>query len=268
MNEEYTWIGSQKTYIDEIHIKLLLNSIVVGQFGGNSSAGQYKNEDGCLVWMDPQLDWEFVVLLDAHNTAQSAELVVSTLKNNKDFIIQILSQKDSDIFDNLHHFLLNLFKSEEFRKDCSKVQGETACLIIFRKNNFLWWFSIGDCILHLFHSELASLGEYQQNHRSFFEWIGRQSTFNKTIPCYSAGTKELRKGANQIFLTTDGLVECPNANYYNPEEIYKLFDEYSNEMGIEYLLKDIKDKGVRDSTTIISWTIFNDNDATRPSDMK
>ena len=42
--------------------------------------------------------------------------------------------------------------------------------------------SIGDCILYLNHPELSVLNEYQQNHRSFYEWIGKVNTFELEVP--------------------------------------------------------------------------------------
>lgn len=47
---EYTWIGSQENFIDEVNV-YMISHMVLGRFGGNSTAGQYKNEDGCMVWL-------------------------------------------------------------------------------------------------------------------------------------------------------------------------------------------------------------------------
>ena len=82
---EYSWVGSEENFVDEINIHEIQN-IVLGRFGGNSAAGQYKNEDGCIIWVSEKLDWEFVVLLDAHQTAESAELVVETIQSLRDEI--------------------------------------------------------------------------------------------------------------------------------------------------------------------------------------
>lgn len=49
--EEFSWVGSQAHFVDTPDV-LQLGKIVVGRYGGNSSAGQYKNEDGCLVWFN------------------------------------------------------------------------------------------------------------------------------------------------------------------------------------------------------------------------
>lgn len=263
----YHWVGSRKNYVDEVYTKLLNDKIVIGHFGGNSSTGQFKNEDGCLIWMNQEDDWEFVIILDAHNTAQSAELVIKTFEKERASVQQILKKQTVEAFDNISTFILNTFESKSFRKACRNVQGESACIFVVRKGKFLWWLSIGDCILYLFHPELKALGEFQQNHRSFYEWVGENNTFDLAVPCYSSGRKELRKGENHIFLTTDGLVECPNTNFNNPVEISNKFVGISNQDGVKRLLEEIKINNVRDSTTIISWKVIINSSATLPSDI-
>lgn len=261
---EFSWVGSQSHYVDEIDVGQIQN-VTVGRFGGNSTAGQYKNEDGCLVWTNEKEDWEFVVLLDAHQTAESAELVISEIYSLKDAIQNTLTLPIKQAFEQTAETLLTTFDSPHFKKACGKIHGETAVLCVVRKGKFLWWLSIGDCLLYLFHPELKALNETQQNHRSFYEWIGQVNTFDLAVPCYSVGTKELRKGKNHILLTTDGLVECPNTNFSNPIEVGKPFEILSNEQGVQALLEEIKEKNVRDSTTILSWFIDIDADSTRPS---
>ncbi|MDZ5473099.1 protein phosphatase 2C domain-containing protein [Bacillus sp. 31A1R] len=263
-SNEYSWVGSQKAYLDEINI-FTVEHVVLGRFGGNSSAGQTKNEDGCIIWVDRERNYEFVVLLDAHQTAESAELVVATLEQHKKELTALLSLQVSESLTQLNQFILSIFQNKEFKEKCRNVQGETACLIVLRKEQFLWWFSIGDCPLYLHHSELAFLQEFQLNQRSFYQWVGRVNTFELPVPCYSTGTKELRQGTNHIFLTTDGLVECPNTNFTNHKEIFHPFQNQSNEESVSWLLNEIKVKNVRDSTTVISWFVENELAASQPS---
>ncbi|MEL3971431.1 protein phosphatase 2C domain-containing protein [Rossellomorea oryzaecorticis] len=263
---EFSWAGSQEHYVDQVQVKSI-NDIVVGLFGGNSSAGQFKNEDGCLVWSSPG-EWEFVIILDGHDTAESVELVLETLENNKSQVFEIFKQETHETLRSLQDFFIDTFKSDNFREKAKNIQGETACLIVYRKENHLWWLSIGDCILHLFNRELSALGEFQQNHRSFYEWIGNNSTFNKAIPSYSTGIKELRSGENHIFLTTDGLIECPNTHFEEARFILQEFSEGTLEDGVYNLMNEIKRNQVKDSTTIVTWKTFNNLDATIPSDMK
>ncbi|WP_462411586.1 protein phosphatase 2C domain-containing protein [Neobacillus sp. Marseille-QA0830] len=262
---EFVWIGSQMNFVDKINI-YFMNHVSIGRFGGNSVAGQYKNEDGCLIWADEKANWEFVVILDAHNSSESAELVLEQFSKRKTEIQNLLILPYEQTFMSLEGTILNLFQDEKFISDCRKVNGETSCLIILRKDKYVWWFSIGDCISYLFHLELANLGQYQINQRQFYEWVGQVNTFDQVVPCYSSGIRELRKGINRIFLTTDGLVECPNEPFSNPKEIYNVLKQHQINDGIMRLLQTIKENNVRDSTTIISWDVSVTVDVTKPSD--
>ncbi|QDP39403.1 protein phosphatase 2C domain-containing protein [Radiobacillus deserti] len=261
----YKWVGSERTFIDDINI-LELDHMVVGRFGGNSSAGQTKNEDGCLVWVNLEEGWEFAVILDAHDSTESAELVVTTIDSMKQYIMDCLTEPLPQSFKSMETNIVETFQSKAFLEKCKQVKGETACLFVARKQNYLWWLSIGDCPLYVHHPELARLSEYQQNHRSFFEWIGKNSTFHQGVPSYSSGIKQLRQGETHIFMTTDGLIECPNTSYSNPEEIFKMFKAKTTKNGVQSLLEEIAKKGVRDSTTILSWKVYNEKDAVMPSD--
>jgi serine/threonine protein phosphatase PrpC len=263
--QDFNWVGNQESFVDQPST-IELGNIAIGRYGGNSSAGQYKNEDGCFLMLDPVQDWEFVILLDAHNSAESAELIVEAFSQKKEKVRESLSLSANEAFRNLERLALNLFQSEEFLEACQKVEGETACLIVARKGKYCWWFSVGDCLFYLHHPELASLGQYQVNQRHFYEWIGQVNTFNQAVPCFSSGTKELRKGVNHLIMTTDGLVECPGEPYIEPRAIFNEFSHSSNKAGVRNLLKRIKDNNVRDSTTIVSWMVVNNEESTIPSE--
>ncbi|KAB2334920.1 protein phosphatase 2C domain-containing protein [Cytobacillus depressus] len=184
----------------------------------------------------------------------------------KDVIRNQFAKTIKESFERIRELILTTLNSPAFKEACQTIEGETACLFVVRRGKFLWWFSIGDCALYLFHPELSALNEYQQNHRSFYEWVGRVNTFDLPVPCYSEGRKELRKGKNHLLLTTDGLIECPNTDFGNPKEICKPFESYSNDDSVRNLLEEIKEKNVRDSTTIISWFVHIEPAATLPSD--
>ncbi|WP_277586596.1 protein phosphatase 2C domain-containing protein [Psychrobacillus antarcticus] len=264
---KFSWVGSQKHFVDLPDIQRVSN-IIIGRFGGNSSAGQYKNEDGCLVWSNEENDWDFVMLLDAHNSAESAELVVNTITREEQDLVRILNKSLPDSFIQMEENILRIFQNPMFLASCRETQGETACLIVVRKGKYVWWFSVGDCILHLFHPELAKMEQYLLNQRNFFEWIGYENTFELEVPCYSMGRRELRKGMNHLFLTTDGLTECPNGTFHNPVEIMKAFDNSeSHQDSVMHLLKEIEERGVRDSTTIISWVVDVEINASEPSNL-
>lgn len=263
--KELSWVGSQTNFVDTINITEI-NHISIGRFGGNSKAGQYKNEDGCLIWLNEQEGWELAVILDAHNSAQSAALVLKQFSKWKREIQQVLSISYDKTFKRLYATIVSLFQEETFLSDCKTVQGETACLIVIRKDKYIWWFSVGDCLSFVFHPEFSNLGQYQLNQRQFFEWIGQVNTFEQVVPCYSTGIRELRKGINRIFLTTDGLMECPNEPFSSPKEIYNVMCYQNTNDGMLTLLKTIKANNVRDSTTIISWDIKITEEVTIPSD--
>jgi hypothetical protein len=260
------WVGSQKNYVDEINVAEV-GSVTVGRFGGNSSAGQYKNEDGCMVWTDVDGDWEFTMILDAHKTAQSAELVIDNFHQQKRKIERVLMLSVGESLKKLDSLILEIFQAPDFLEACRMTTGETACLIVIRKEKYLWWFSIGDCILNVFHPELMALGEMQLNQRSFYEWVGEVNTFELPVPCYSTGKKELRQGVNQIFMTTDGLTECPGVPFENPVTIKGILAGRSNRDGVCRLLKDIEQKNVRDSTTVVAWSVKIKETASMPSDL-
>ncbi|MBN8193438.1 protein phosphatase 2C domain-containing protein [Bacillus sp. NTK074B] len=262
---EFSWNGSHIHYVDEIRMDHI-SHLTLGRFGGNSAAGQYKNEDGCLIWADETRSWEFVVILDAHHSAESAELVLQQFLTYKADIQGLLTKPYAQTFKEIEETFLHMFQEEEFLSDCRKVKGETACLILLRKDKYLWWFSIGDCLSYLFHPELAKLGQYQINQRQFYEWVGHVNTFDQDVPCFSSGIRELRKGMNRILMTTDGLVECPNEPYSDPEKIYNELQRHQGSDGIIALLGTIRENHVRDSTTIIFWEVDVTQDVQMPSD--
>lgn len=251
----FRWIGSDSAYVDQAKV-LQIDQVVVGRFGGNSAAGQTKNEDGCLMWVHEKGDWEFIMILDAHNTAQSAELVVEQMEEYQKTITSLLSSKVSvGFFREIETVLLELFQEEGFKEACRRVQGETACLIAVRKEKYLYWFSIGDCLLYVFHPELAAFGQYQINQRQFYEWVGEVNTFEQQVPCFSSGVRELRQGENQLLLTTDGLVECPGALFAEPDSIWQQCKNRTTIDGVAALLATIQKNHVRDSTTVVSWKV-------------
>lgn len=261
MSNKFSWVGSEKDYIDKKYVHSI-GRVAIGLFGGNSSAGQYKNEDGCIVWIGEV--WEFAVILDAHYSAESAELIIQTLKEYEYELRELLSMPG---FHNVQEKLLAIFQSDKFLGQCKKVRGETACLICIRKDNYLWWLSIGDCVAYVFHPDFTTLGQFQLNQRQFYEWIGQVNTFEKAVPCFTSGIRELRKGINHIFMTTDGLLECPGEPFSNPVDIVEILDVNQVEAAFSLLLNKIEECKVRDSTTMIGWTVDISQQGSIPSDV-
>ncbi|WP_326122803.1 protein phosphatase 2C domain-containing protein [Metasolibacillus meyeri] len=165
---EFSWYGEQKNFVDKINIHHI-GPVYIGRFGGNSSAGQYKNEDGCLVWVDEEKNWEFTAILDAHNSAESIQVILQHFAMRKAEWQALFSLSYEQVFSRIEQAVLTMFQDEKFLADCRSIKGETACLIIFRKDKYMWWFSVGDCLSFLFHPELARLNQYQINQRQFYE---------------------------------------------------------------------------------------------------
>ena len=70
-------------------------------------------------------------------------------------------------FDLLKIIFLLSFNLLHLRKSVKRIKGETACLLCVRKENYIWWLSIGDCLVYVFHEELHKLGQYALNQRHF-----------------------------------------------------------------------------------------------------
>src|SRR5690242_15318515 len=70
----FRWVGGEAPLLDTPTVARC-GRVVVGRYGGNTSAGATSNDDGALVWCAEDGAWEFAVLLDAHFSDQSAALV-------------------------------------------------------------------------------------------------------------------------------------------------------------------------------------------------
>ncbi|MGG3564374.1 protein phosphatase 2C domain-containing protein [Neobacillus rhizosphaerae] len=262
----FYWSGQEDPCINQIKIDSC-EQMVLGRYGGNQQAGAYKNEDGALVMKG--LDWEFAMILDGHNSAESVDLVINTILKESETLASILDQPVESAFRTLQAHVLSIFQSEPFLEACKQIQGETACLLCARKDQFVWWFSVGDCVIYLLHEELHKLGQYTLNQRQFYEWIGQVNTFAHHVPCYSSGVRELRRGINRLVMVTDGVLECGNRYYETPYHIYR--DSYgqpslpSAEQSVKHLLEHVHDHIGRDSATIICWDYQNDFPTTYPS---
>ncbi|GLX66540.1 protein phosphatase 2C domain-containing protein [Paenibacillus glycanilyticus] len=264
----FVWLGDEDKHLDDPFVTNYMD-ISIGLYGGNTFAGANKNEDGTLVWRNEDHSGEIVAIVDAHNTAQSAELVIRSLETIMPNIIEALSPCNLNVFENINKMIIHLFSSDHFVNQCKDVIGETACLICIRRDQYLWWLNIGDCVLYLFHEELQQRGQYALNQRNFYEWIGNQSAFNYGIPCYSTGLRELRPGTNTILVTTDGLLEYGDRHYDKSENIYNCVKnqfQSSLDASIKKLITDVHEGQGRDSATVISWTIENNLPACYPSD--
>jgi serine/threonine protein phosphatase PrpC len=251
----FRWVGSEDAFLDTPTLAEC-GSIIIGRYGGRTDAGAHTNEDGALVWCDPAGAWEFAVLLDAHFSAESAELILATLEAERSRLLAALTLPVDLAFRALHEELLAIFSDTVFRARCREVYGEASCLIAVRKGTYLWWFSVGDCLAYLLHPETARLGQYLLNQRVFFTWIGQHNTFDEPVPCYASGTQRLYRGEALIALSTDGVFEAISAFYDQPEQLlYLLASEEQLAQGIHRALDAVHDARGRDSATLIAWRV-------------
>lgn len=261
---EYRWIGSEQPHLDEVSIKAI-GEVQIGVFGGSTIRGARQNEDALFVIQDESRSWMFTALLDAHNSSQSAELVIQLLHDNKNDLISICNSNNA--FLELEPYFLHLFTSAGFKDKCRKLIGETSCLLCFQQGEFLWWFSVGDCMAFLFHPELATFNQYGLNQRQFYEWIGQVNTFELSVPCYTVGRRQLRQGTNYIVLLTDGVLDTNDGLYTDYRNLYNaIVQDDDLETGIRTILDHLSRQGARDSATIVCWKYFNKETALTPSD--
>jgi serine/threonine protein phosphatase PrpC len=264
-NNKLCWIGKEDMSLDKHTIKAC-GEIILGYYGGNSENGAYKNEDGALILCSKDNNWKFALLLDAHATNESANLILYTVKKQLCKLEQILDMPIQNINTQLHKFFFELFDSEEFKDKCKGIKGETACLIVVQKEQYLWWMSIGDNVVYLFHPELAELNQFALNQRQFYEWIGKVNTFDLQIPCYTTGTRLLREGQNYIYLLTDGILECGDRPFEDSKQLYELLTSDINiSENMSKVFEEVHKQKGRDSATIIGWSYFNNHKAPRPT---
>lgn len=259
------WLGSEDTSLDRCTVKEC-GDITLGYYGGNTKSGAYKNEDAAYILNNKEENWKFAMILDSHGTNESAKLVLKTIEQREDSLKNTLCKPTKNMFFEIHTFFTDIFESESFKDECKNIKGETACLIVVQKEQYLWWMSIGDNHVYLFHPELAELNQFALNQRQFYEWIGEVNTFELEIPCYTVGRRLLRGHTNYIYMVTDGVLECGKRPFENSKYLYDILtkEETKQNNVLEVLRLVHLEKG-RDSATIIGWSYFNNQIAPKPS---
>ena len=253
--ETFRWLGGDEMRLDKPGV-FTCARVKVGLYGGNTKAGATKNEDAALVLCSSDGDWELAAVIDAHYSSDSARLILDALALEHEEITRCISQPVGVAFDRLERHLLELFSSSEFRARCRQVVGEASCMVAARKDSFVWWFSVGDCVVYALHRGLARLGQFALNQRSFFEWIGNRNTFDLPVPCYTRGIKELPPGRTVLLLATDGLLECGNRPFEAPLYLYQAFTYGTDaDLGDNVLnaLNTVHSEGGKDSATVVAW---------------
>ena len=238
---------------------------MIGRYGGNTAAGAHKNEDAALVWRDPEQAWTFAALLDAHAGSESAEAVLELIKGQESELLNLLAQPVEAAFGRVQETLLKALSSPAFKEACRRMAGETALLVCVQKGGFVWWLSIGDCVLYLLHPDLIKLGQYALNQRQFFEWVGRVNTFSLPVPAYTTGVRELRGGLNHLLLITNGLLEFRTRPFEEARALADVVLGNGAEAAVGALVERVHEDKGRDSATLIHWRCHNASRVGYPS---
>lgn len=249
--DSYSWSGSQRTYLDTPTI-LPVGRVLVGLYGGNTSHGANKNEDGALVWVGA--DWVFAAVFDAHASAESTDAALELLVEHKSALLPIMMDGQASSIRRLLSAVTDLFSGAEGRERLDRVRGETACLICFQRGRFLGWVSIGDNSLYLLHPQLAGLGQFTLSARNYFEWIGQRDSLALEVACYSSGIRELRQGEQIVALVTDGLLEFGDRPYEDPAAFASAIGASTDLAdNIRAMMLNAHSSGATDSATVIAW---------------
>jgi hypothetical protein len=256
-----TWTGSQAPNLGKVWVSEF-DGAALGTFGGDRLIGGDKNEDGCLLWRGNS--WTFACLIDAHNSSQSTDAILSLLEAQHSNISSMADCEISAGFTQLRAFLPSLFLDN--LDILGRVQGEAACLICFQKEGFLLWFSVGDNLGLLLHHDLARLGQTMLNARQFYEWIGERSALELDVPCYSMGVRELRQGNNHIVLATDGLLSmCAREDELGPTLFEMIDEDAAPARLVRNSLARVQAAHGKDSASMVAWTVRNERIGLRPS---
>ncbi|MBS4535705.1 hypothetical protein GOQ29_08765 [Clostridium sp. D2Q-14] len=105
--KEFKWFGNKQMYLNEINLDNC-DDIVIGRYGGNTDSGAEKNEDAVFIMSNKEFNWKFAMILDAHTTIQSANLVINTVYNHKEKLLSILNTTKKDMFKNLQSFFFEI----------------------------------------------------------------------------------------------------------------------------------------------------------------
>lgn len=253
----FKWTGDEKAYLNEIHVETL-GPLSIGLYGGNTEAGANKNENAVLAWCDPQGTWEFVMIFDTQSTIERAKFIIDIICKRKEKILQLFTYPSHLVFHHTHMYLLSLFTDEKFIEESEQIQGQTACLICLRKGKFLYWLSVGECFVYLFHPRLLQYNQGRLNKRQCYERIGRRNIFAEETPCFTSGVRELQEETNHIVMVTDSIVECSEQILEDDHLLYQSLYMEDN-LNIKHGLEKINFWEKAKSFTIIGWSVDIDN---------
>ncbi|PEB50801.1 hypothetical protein CON65_09025 [Bacillus pseudomycoides] len=253
----FKWISHEKMYLDQIHVEKC-GPLSVGVYGGNQESDAYERGDAVLAWWDPQLEFEFVMIFDAHHKTKNIHYIIEAISARKEKLQELFSYPIHLAFHHTHMYLLALFTDELFIEKCEQENGELACLICLRKGEFLYWLSVGDCFAYLFHPERGKNGKGRLNQRKYYECIGRRNIFAANTPCFTSGVRGLERGMNHIVMATDGILECNKQTFEDDQTLFDALHD-GEFLQIEPALANVLEWKGRDCATIIGWSIDTEN---------
>lgn len=257
------WHGDINCYLDIVNVSTV-GEVSFGCFGGSTQSGQYTNEDGLYI-LSKKDEFVLSILLDSHATNESVRLILEEIETNEEMLKRYVDLPLKEAMAHVSKFFVDFIHNETFIEKTKKIRGEAAFLVVFQKDKYLWWLSVGDNSLYLLHPEYSELGQQRLNQRIFYQWIGEKNSIDLEIPCFTQSTIELRQGKSSIVLLTDGVLECEGQLYDDPTKISSTFNKHQNDKAIEVILEDVKSVMGRDSATIINWIVDIKSDGLRPT---
>jgi hypothetical protein len=244
------WAGADDAFLDRPTADAA-GRMVLGRYCGRVDAGARKNEDAAFLLEGA--DWEFAAVADGHAGTDSSALAVSLLDSDPE-LPRLLERPAAQALPAVRTHLVELLLGA----DTSHLTGETAVLAVARKDRFLLWLSIGDCVAYALHPELARLDQHALNQRSFYEWFGRVDSLRLDVPCYASGVHALRPGRTRIALVTDGALEIDgdlHAHLYDGDlrgTVHRLMEAVHDGRGV-------------DSASVVAWDVVAGGTLVQPS---
>ena len=248
------WAGANEAFLD-VPDATVVGRLTLGRYGGCTDAGAHENEDAAFLLEGP--DWELAAVADAHAGGDSSALAVELLERAD--LPRILAEPNG--LRDMHALVIDQLRTA----DTSRLTGETSVLVVARKDNFVSWLAIGDCVAYALHPDLARLGQHALNRRAFFEWFGRVDTLRLDVPCYASGVHALRPGRTRIVLVTDGLLEFGEKRYSAAAHLHTDLYDVDLHAGVRRLMGAVHDGRGIDSATVVAWDVTSDGASIQPS---
>lgn len=106
-----------------------------------------------------------MAVADGHAGADSSALAVQLLEGDPE-LPGILGLRAGEALPALHAHMLDLFQAA----DTSWLAGDAAVLLAARRDRFVYWLSIGDCMLYVLNRELATSPGRSMRQRCTGRW--------------------------------------------------------------------------------------------------